>query len=258
MLVGIDHLVIAVSDPDAAALELRERLGLAATGGGRHDSGTWNRLIFLGDTYLELIGVWDAGRAAAHPIGSAVVGHLAGGAPGLATYALATDGLRREVTALHARGSTISQPAEGSRERADGARVAWSCAFPGLLGPWEPPFLIEHEMDGPEWGALARDARARFEHPFGGQARLVGLELVVPDPVALAAACAAMVGLRFEPAPDAGPGVREARVGGQAIRLVAGDPGTGGPASPPVRVGIRGTAGPRELIDAVGVRFARL
>ena len=56
MLVGIDHLVIAVADPDAAADELSETLGIPAGGGGRHDHlGTYNRLIWLGDTYLELI-----------------------------------------------------------------------------------------------------------------------------------------------------------------------------------------------------------
>ena len=60
MLLGIDHLVIAVPDPDAAAADLEAALGLAATGGGRHErAGTFNRLIFLGDAYLELIGVWD-------------------------------------------------------------------------------------------------------------------------------------------------------------------------------------------------------
>ena len=39
---------------------LEAALGLAVTGGGRHElGGTFNRLAFLGDTYLELIGVFD-------------------------------------------------------------------------------------------------------------------------------------------------------------------------------------------------------
>jgi len=64
MLLGIDHLVIAVPDPDAAAADLEAALGIAATGGGRHaQAGTFNRLIFLGDTYLELIGIWDRALA---------------------------------------------------------------------------------------------------------------------------------------------------------------------------------------------------
>jgi hypothetical protein len=36
MFLGIDHLVIAVADPDDAAAQLEADLGLEATGGGRH------------------------------------------------------------------------------------------------------------------------------------------------------------------------------------------------------------------------------
>ncbi len=65
MLLGIDHLVIAVRDPDVAATTMEADLGLAVTGGGRHEhAGTFNRLAFLGDTYLELIGVFDHSLAA--------------------------------------------------------------------------------------------------------------------------------------------------------------------------------------------------
>src|SRR2546425_8217492 len=64
MLLGIDHLAIAVADPDDAATRLERDLGLAATGGGRHDAlGTLNRLVWLGDTYLELIGVFERALA---------------------------------------------------------------------------------------------------------------------------------------------------------------------------------------------------
>jgi hypothetical protein len=41
MLVGIDHLVIAVDDPDEAAAQLELEPGLAATGGGRRDRLGW-------------------------------------------------------------------------------------------------------------------------------------------------------------------------------------------------------------------------
>jgi len=283
MLLGIDHLVIAVPDPDAAAAELELELGLAATGGGRHDTGTHNRLIFLGDAYLELIGVWDRDLAAAHPIGVAVVRALDAGAPGLVTYALATDGARREVTALRAAGSPISDVIAGSRARPDGEAVAWQCAFPPRLGPAEPPFLIEHELRGAEWGDEARRARATFVHPFGGAARLVGLEIIVPDPSAVATACAAVLGVVIPPGPGPLPGEREVRIGEHSVRLVppsAGDsagaphaptrpgagaisaaggaPGAAGATEPAARVGISGTAGERVLRDLFGIRFARL
>ncbi len=50
MYVGIDHIVLACADPDAAARELEERVGLRSAGGGRHEAlGTFNRLVWLGD-----------------------------------------------------------------------------------------------------------------------------------------------------------------------------------------------------------------
>jgi hypothetical protein len=59
VLLGIDHVALATEDPDAAAAELETKLGLAATGCGRHPAvGTYNRLFWLGDAYLELIGVF--------------------------------------------------------------------------------------------------------------------------------------------------------------------------------------------------------
>ena len=60
MLLGIDHLVIAAADPDRAADRLADALGLTVGSGGRHERlGTFNRLIWLGDSYLEIIGVFD-------------------------------------------------------------------------------------------------------------------------------------------------------------------------------------------------------
>ena len=257
MLLGIDHLVIAVEDPDAAAASLEAELGLAATGGGRHATGTHNRLVFLGDAYLELIGVWDRALALAHPIGAAAVRALDAGTPGLVTYALATDGARREVGALRAAGSPISDAVAGSRTRPDGEVVTWHVAFPPALGSGEPPFLIEHELAGAEWDDDARRRRASFVHPFGGSARLVGIELVVPNPKAAAENYARILGVTVPPGPGAVPGERETRIGEHGIRLVP--VATGHAASEPAaRVAITGTAGGRALADLLGVRFARL
>ncbi len=128
----------------------------------------------------------------------------------------------------------------GSRARPDGGVVRWITAFPDL-GPDRPPFLIEHELAGPEWGPEARAARAAFAHPVGGRVRLSSLEIPVAHPRATAAAYAAVLGVELD---EAGRCV----VGGQAIRLraadgappvvgLAADPGT--PALDLVRFGIR-------------------
>ena len=178
MLLGIDHLVIAVRSVEAAAEILERDLGLAVTGGGRHEAmGTHNRLAFLGDTYVELIGVFDAAlvrSSTSFAVGNAALAHLETRGEGLATYALATDDVARDVERLRAAGSPIDEPVAGSRVRPDGEVVRWVCAFPEL-GPDRPPFLIEHEPAGAEWGEEARAARAAFRHPGGGRVRLTAL-----------------------------------------------------------------------------------
>ena len=184
MLLGIDHLVVAVRSVEAAADVMERDLGLAATGGGRHEAmGTYNRLAFLGDTYVELIGVFDAGlvrSSTSFAVGNAALAQLEERGEGLATYALATDDVARDVALLRGAGSPIGEPVAGSRVRPDGEVVRWVCAFPEL-GPERPPFLIEHEAAGAEWGEEARAARAAFRHPGGGRVRLTALELPVAD-----------------------------------------------------------------------------
>ncbi len=245
MLLGIDHLVIAVRDPDAAAADLEHDVGLAFTGGGCHEAmGTFNRLAFLGDTYLELIGVFDrelVRSSTTFAVGRASMALLDEGREGLATFALATDDVTGDAGRLRAGGSPIGEPVAGSRIRPDGGVVRWVTAFPPL-GPSEPPFLIEHEYAGAEWGGEARAVRAAFRHPGGGRLRMTSLELPVPDPVATAEAYRRVLGFAFS---DGWRG----SVGGQALSLWAGAPGDlpivrlqAEPGTPPldlVRFGLR-------------------
>ena len=220
MLLGIDHLVIAVRDPDAAAAELQQDTGLAFTGGGRHEGmGTFNRLAFLGDTYLELIGVHDRGLVASSvtfAVGRAALAVLDEGREGLATYALASDDVAGDAARLRSGGSPIGEPVTGSRTRPDGAVVRWLTAFPPL-GPAEPPFLIEHNPEAAEWDAAARAARAAFRHRGGGRVRLKALELPVADPAATADAYGRVLAIAFS------EGWRTV-VGEQEIRLRPGSP----------------------------------
>jgi len=68
--VELDHLLIAVADLAAAAREIEARHGLASIDGGRHPAwGTANRIVPLGDSYLELVAVVDAAKAAESAFG---------------------------------------------------------------------------------------------------------------------------------------------------------------------------------------------
>ncbi len=247
MLLGIDHLVIAVPDPDAAAAELERTVGLAATSGGRHEMwGTYNRLAWLGDTYVELIGLFDAGLAATGTVSRLVAEVLGERRSGLVSYALATDDVRAETERLRAAGSSIGDVETRSRTRPDGEIVTWHAAD-GELGPELPPFLIEHELVGSEWGVDARAARAGFGHPVGASVRLAGLELPARDVSAASARYAETVGIRFDPTSATG------HVGEQWIRLVPGRP-LKDPAVVELAVE-EPAATARRDIDACGVRW---
>jgi len=68
--VEIDHVLIAVTDLEAAAREFQTRHGLASVEGGRHpDWGTANRIVPLGSSYLEMVAVVDPGVAAGSSFG---------------------------------------------------------------------------------------------------------------------------------------------------------------------------------------------
>jgi hypothetical protein len=66
----IDHVLIAVADLAAAGQEIETRHGLASIEGGRHPGwGTANRIVPLGDAYLELVAVVDEAQTAQSPFG---------------------------------------------------------------------------------------------------------------------------------------------------------------------------------------------
>lgn len=55
---AIDHLVIAAETLAEGVAWVEDRLGIACSGGGAHPAmGTHNRLIRLGDLYLEVIAI---------------------------------------------------------------------------------------------------------------------------------------------------------------------------------------------------------
>ena len=215
---GIDHLVIAVADPDAGAARIERELGLAATGGGRHSAlGTFNRLIWLGDSYLELVGVFDRALAASSWLGMPTLRALDVGG-GLATWAIASDDLDYDVAGLREAGSDLGEPIAGERRRADGDVVRWRIAMPPRLGPGEPPFLIQHSPTSAEWTATDRASRSAQQHPIGGSVRLEALELPVDDVHQTIQRLLRTTGLRFRPSLSGG-GSRDADIGRQTIRL---------------------------------------
>lgn len=129
----IDHLVVAVRDLDEAARRYREELGLDSAPGGRHPGwGTGNRIVPLGDDYVELIAVIDADEAAGHPSGRAVLAAAEGGDRLFATC-VATD----DIEGVASRLGLEVRP--GERARPDGTVLRWRSA--GIDDPRREPWL---------------------------------------------------------------------------------------------------------------------
>jgi hypothetical protein len=136
-MLRLDHVVYAVTDLDDAADLFREAFGLDSVAGGRHERwGTANRIVPLGEQYLELVAAVDRNAAAAGGFGRAVMDR-AGAGGGWITLAVATDDLDGVAERL---GLEVGS---GSRTRPDGEVVRWKMA--GLDDPrreaWMPFFL---------------------------------------------------------------------------------------------------------------------
>jgi hypothetical protein len=219
MLAGIDHVVLAVEDPEAVAATLAEKLGLEATGGGRHEAmGTFNRLVWLGDSYLELIGVIDRELAVRSWLGPPVLAAIERGG-GLATWAVAVDDLDRQLTWLPPDAGFVG-PLDGERRRDDGRIVRWRLAHPPALDA-TTPFLIQHDVTGAEWTPDERTARAEQRHPVGGRVRLAGIEIATDTAPVAAGRLRRLLATSAEPA---GRGVVRIALGRQEARIVQARP----------------------------------
>ena len=174
MILGIDHIAIAVRDPDAAVEELAWLLGVpAGESGGRHEAwGTRNRLLWLRDTYIELCTVGDPALARDSWLGRPALAALPG--PAAICWALSSNDLENDRDDMNARGAGLGAPIPGERRRPDGRIVRWRLALPQEVA-LDRPFLIDHDMSAAEWSSDDRAERAATP------GRLTALELPVDE-----------------------------------------------------------------------------
>ena len=163
MTLWIDHVLFAVDDLDIAAREVEMRFGLRSIEGGRHPAwGTANRIVPLGDTYIELVAVADPDIAATTAFGRWVAAGQSGRPLG---WAVRTD-------ALDAIAERLGLPiAAGSRQTPASGTLSWrSAGVPESAAEPALPFFIEWADGSAFPGAAAVD------HP-GGRATLKRLSL---------------------------------------------------------------------------------
>ncbi|CAN5694877.1 hypothetical protein BH23CHL7_BH23CHL7_19620 [soil metagenome] len=227
MITGIDHFIVAVPSPDRAADELEAALGLRTGTGGRHEAyGSFNRLLWLGDSYIEFLGISDPALASAAWFGPRALNVLEREGAGYVGLSLASADLATEMVRLRGQGSRLGEPAAGERRRPDDGVVRWKVATADQPDPeLGHLFLIEHDRQSAEWTDDDRARRAADEHPLGGPARLARVALPVADMKQATMRVHRDLGLAFRPS-LAGDGARDTSVGRQLLRLLRQDPGS--------------------------------
>jgi hypothetical protein len=161
----LDHVLMAVADLAAAAHEMEVRHGLGSVEGGRHPAwGTANRIVPLGDTYLELIAVVDPAKAGESAFGRWVAS-AASSTPRPLGWAVRTSQLDEVARRLEL-------PIQaGSRTTPGGAQLRWrSAGLDQAVGEPSLPFFIEWEAQTEHPG------RTPIRHR-GGAAKMSSLAL---------------------------------------------------------------------------------
>jgi hypothetical protein len=126
-------VIYATRDLEAAAARIEGELGLASVAGGRHQGlGTHNRIVPLGDGYLELLALVDPDEAATSNVGRALMTRLETVGEGLLGWAVAVAAVERVAERLGLGITTVER--RGLRARLAG--LADSLADPSL------PFFI--------------------------------------------------------------------------------------------------------------------
>jgi hypothetical protein len=173
----LDHVIVAVADLDAAAARFEDDYGLTALVGGRHRGlGTGNRIVPLGDSYVELMAVVDESEPS--PLASWVASTCAPG-DRLGAVCLRTDDIDDVATRLGTPALAMS------RTRPDGVELRWKLAgLDEMLEQPGLPFFIQWEVEpgdfpgrapvrhrtqarGLGWVELAQDA-AVLDRRLGG------------------------------------------------------------------------------------------
>lgn len=141
MALRIDHVIVTVPDLDAAAERLFERFGLASVEGGRHQGhGTANRIVPLGDDYIELMSVIDPAEAEASAMGRWVAAAAREGAR-LHALCLRTD----DIVGVAAERGLEAIPM--TRLRPDGMVLSWRLAgLDRAISEPPLPFFVQWDI----------------------------------------------------------------------------------------------------------------
>jgi len=140
MGLAVDHVIVCVPDLERSVRSFEQRHCVSSVPGGRHDGhGTANRLVPLGDAYIELVAVVDPDEARGSGFGSWVTSRA--GANGADAIAIRTDELDAVCQRLDL------EPLAMSRRIGAGEELRWRIAGMDQLVTSGLPFFIQWDVD---------------------------------------------------------------------------------------------------------------
>ena len=158
----MDHVGVGTRDLKAAT-ESFTRLGFVVSPGGKHPGGTENNIIFFPDgSYLELLGVHDATKAAAMAAmfarreGTFFTGLRVGSAAGIATFLKS-----RNLEVVGPAGGTIQLPSDTTTP----PDRWWIVSFKDQEWPWASLFFLEYDQQFLKQTSTGLEAQGAFKHP---------------------------------------------------------------------------------------------
>lgn len=151
----VDHVIVCVPDLGEAVRRFEETHRVATVPGGRHGGhGTANRLIPLGESYIELVAVVERDEASTSAFGRWVAARSGdGGADGVA---LRTDDLDSVCRRLGL------EPLAMSRTADTGEELQWRIAGMDEFVTFGLPFFIQWDI-----GPGLHPGRIPVQHPDG-------------------------------------------------------------------------------------------
>ena len=191
MRLALDHIAVSAATLEAGADWVETALGVPLAGGGKHPHmGTHNRLLSLGDLYLEVIAIDPAAAKPAHPRWFDL-DHFRGPAR-LTNWICRTDNLDAALTTAPNGTGTATDLTRGD--------YRWRFAVPatGKL-PFDDchPALIQ-------WQGELHPAKSLRDHGI----RLTGLRITHPDAPALRTALTTLTDPRVTIATGPYPALR--------------------------------------------------
>ena len=163
-----DHAVVCVADLTEAGALFNERFGLSSVEGGRHPGfGTANRIVPLGDTYIELVAVVDENEAGENSFGEWVA-ERARGTFGVSALCCRTDHMDEVAAKLG------DEPFSMSRARPDGQTFSWRIAGLDAALRTGLPFVID-------WGDAPHPGQTEVTH-HAGEVRMSSISVTAREP----------------------------------------------------------------------------